>query len=233
MDGTSGQPATLSAPLPRSSGAPNFFSSDIRALISSAPSSSLPTSTYGVDPPRPAREGFEWVWFPGGYWAERHRVELAPVASALMLKSSKWRKWSSRGSSSRETDKSDARSPISPKMQRSSDATPRAPMPSPYMSEADHVLSLQKAPESSGYLGEQSVTVVVETPRTTTSEPSPLRQSESTTIMGSMCEDSSAMTNATERNGLQCGSHEHQRPSPKKVIADFWTKSSKLVGRIL
>ncbi|KAG8167516.1 hypothetical protein KVR01_003205 [Diaporthe batatas] len=23
------------------------------------------------DPPRPPREGFEWVWFPEGYWAER------------------------------------------------------------------------------------------------------------------------------------------------------------------
>ncbi|QSZ32639.1 hypothetical protein DSL72_002218 [Monilinia vaccinii-corymbosi] len=24
-----------------------------------------------IDPPRPAREGYEWVWFPAGYWAER------------------------------------------------------------------------------------------------------------------------------------------------------------------
>jgi parafibromin len=27
------------------------------------------------DPPRPPREGFEWVWFPEGYWAERERPE--------------------------------------------------------------------------------------------------------------------------------------------------------------
>lgn len=26
---------------------------------------------HSVDPPRPAREGLEWVWFPEGYWAER------------------------------------------------------------------------------------------------------------------------------------------------------------------
>lgn len=30
------------------------------------------------DPPRPPREGFEWVWFPEGYWAERERPELSP-----------------------------------------------------------------------------------------------------------------------------------------------------------
>lgn len=24
-----------------------------------------------IDPPRPAKDGFEWVWFPEGYWAER------------------------------------------------------------------------------------------------------------------------------------------------------------------
>lgn len=24
-----------------------------------------------IDPPRPAKDGFEWVWYPEGYWAER------------------------------------------------------------------------------------------------------------------------------------------------------------------
>jgi parafibromin len=24
---------------------------------------------HAVDPPRPAKEGHEWVWFPEGYWA--------------------------------------------------------------------------------------------------------------------------------------------------------------------
>lgn len=28
-------------------------------------------SQQSIDPPRPAREGYEWVWFPAGYWAER------------------------------------------------------------------------------------------------------------------------------------------------------------------
>lgn len=30
---------------------------------------------HPVDPPRPPKEGFEWVWFPEGYWAERERIE--------------------------------------------------------------------------------------------------------------------------------------------------------------
>ncbi|RDW92118.1 hypothetical protein BP5796_01512 [Coleophoma crateriformis] len=29
-----------------------------------------------IDPPRPAKEGFEWVWFPEGYWAERESTEV-------------------------------------------------------------------------------------------------------------------------------------------------------------
>jgi hypothetical protein len=33
-------------------------------------------SGHPADPPRPAKEGMEWVWFPEGYWAERERKEL-------------------------------------------------------------------------------------------------------------------------------------------------------------
>ncbi|KAK3390937.1 hypothetical protein B0H63DRAFT_466845 [Podospora didyma] len=33
---------------------------------------------FGVDPPRPPKEGHEWVWFPEGYWAER---EYRPINS--------------------------------------------------------------------------------------------------------------------------------------------------------
>jgi parafibromin len=41
---------------------------------------------HAADPPRPAREGYEWVWFPEGYWAERERPES-------YLKIQKSRKW--------------------------------------------------------------------------------------------------------------------------------------------
>jgi parafibromin len=33
------------------------------------------------DPPRPPSDGFEWVWFPEGYWAEREIVEFSPGKS--------------------------------------------------------------------------------------------------------------------------------------------------------
>ena len=39
-----------------------------------------------TDPPRPARRGFEWVWYPGGYWAERER----PTSPVKPKKSRRW-----------------------------------------------------------------------------------------------------------------------------------------------
>lgn len=40
-----------------------------------------PSASVVTEPPRPAREGFEWVWFPEGYWAERERIELRHIES--------------------------------------------------------------------------------------------------------------------------------------------------------
>ena len=40
-----------------------------------------------TDPPRDAREGYEWVWFPDGYWAERQRVEKHPK---IKISKPKW-----------------------------------------------------------------------------------------------------------------------------------------------
>ncbi|KAI1819486.1 hypothetical protein F4861DRAFT_136809 [Xylaria intraflava] len=48
-----------------------------------------------IDPPRPAREGCEWVWFPAGYWAEREIVEMPPKGSP---KPFRWRKRSGKSS---------------------------------------------------------------------------------------------------------------------------------------
>lgn len=46
-----------------------------------SPGSSRDSSAYpkqgGIDPPRDARSGYEWVWFPEGYWAERPVVEIS------------------------------------------------------------------------------------------------------------------------------------------------------------
>ncbi|TAQ84088.1 hypothetical protein B7494_g7589 [Chlorociboria aeruginascens] len=41
---------------------------------------SLPRAS--INPPRPARDGFEWVWFPEGYWAEREAHEIARKKNA-------------------------------------------------------------------------------------------------------------------------------------------------------
>ena len=41
---------------------------------------------YAADPPRPARAGYEWVWFPEGYWAERE----TPSSSLKKQRSRKW-----------------------------------------------------------------------------------------------------------------------------------------------
>jgi parafibromin len=41
---------------------------------------------YSADPPRPAKDGFEWVWFPDGYWAERE----TPGAFVKESKISSW-----------------------------------------------------------------------------------------------------------------------------------------------
>lgn len=38
------------------------------------------TAAAAADPPRPAKPGFEWVWFPVGYWAEREAPKpIAPT----------------------------------------------------------------------------------------------------------------------------------------------------------
>lgn len=36
----------------------------------------------GLDLPRLAKEGYEWVWFPNGYWAERE-FKLLPHLPVL------------------------------------------------------------------------------------------------------------------------------------------------------
>ncbi|KAI0150478.1 hypothetical protein GGR57DRAFT_504474 [Xylariaceae sp. FL1272] len=118
-----------------------------------------------MDPPRPAKAGFEWVWFPAGYWAEREIAEL-PIKEGA--RGFKWKRRSPRKSSSespnqsprtnlpgpfrseRVSDQSDKRPPLS-RNTTSSDTIMHfppnrladQPLPSPYLSEKDHVQSLQ------------------------------------------------------------------------------------------
>ncbi|KAI2466810.1 hypothetical protein F4781DRAFT_434025 [Annulohypoxylon bovei var. microspora] len=87
-----------------------------------------------IDPPRPARDGHEWVWFPAGYWAEREIVE----SPSKIMKHFKWRKRSGKSSSGRDTQDDLEHSPSNPWNQ--------TPHPSPFLTEEAHVQSLQRPP---------------------------------------------------------------------------------------
>ncbi|KAI1095793.1 hypothetical protein F5B19DRAFT_267691 [Rostrohypoxylon terebratum] len=99
--------------------------------------SSAPVSlNTSIDPPRPARDGYEWVWFPAGYWAEREIIESPRKA----IKHFKWRKRSGKSSSGKDTQEDLQQSP--------SNTWAQAPNPSPFLTEEAHVQSLQRPPLS-------------------------------------------------------------------------------------
>ncbi|KAL7627466.1 hypothetical protein AAE478_001659 [Parahypoxylon ruwenzoriense] len=95
------------------------------------PFSSAPVTpnTY-LDPPRPAKEGHEWVWFPAGYWAEREIIENP----GKVMKHFKWRKRSGKSSSGRDTQDDTEHSP--------------QPLTTPFLTEEAHVQSLQRPPHN-------------------------------------------------------------------------------------
>lgn len=55
---------------------------------------------HAADPPRPPRDGFEWVWFPEGYWAEREWRDFTPK------KQKKGHKWFKRDPESQVSNNS-------------------------------------------------------------------------------------------------------------------------------
>ncbi|KAJ4389965.1 hypothetical protein N0V93_007438 [Gnomoniopsis smithogilvyi] len=142
------------------SGSPGFGSR-------SAQSRSTRTSgSQTADPPRPAKDGFEWVWYPEGYWAERSTerrtssTELTrnqeEAKHSLVNRHSKIFKWGTRPSMS--TRDLTERSTERPASQRSgtgdglpSDAQhplwqlPKNLPQSPYLSESEQVAALQQA----------------------------------------------------------------------------------------
>lgn len=95
-----------------------------------------------TDPPRPAREGHEWVWFPEGYWAERE-IRGLPAASRKGSDARLWR-WKARSSKSKSSSDDQRASPMSPKTLLHTPPGSGYPVPpSPYKSEEAHVHSLQ------------------------------------------------------------------------------------------
>jgi parafibromin len=55
-------------------------------VSATSPSSFGPPQRNSVDPPRPPKPGYEWVWFPEGYWAEREIRGFIPPSHATKQK---------------------------------------------------------------------------------------------------------------------------------------------------
>jgi parafibromin len=51
-----------------------------------SPSSYEPPPRHSADPPRPPKPGYEWVWFPEGYWAEREIRGSIPPSNVTKQK---------------------------------------------------------------------------------------------------------------------------------------------------
>ncbi|KAI0447614.1 hypothetical protein F4803DRAFT_270775 [Xylaria telfairii] len=169
MDGLCTAPLSTSVSSYQYRGPGTSFSSTTRQSIKELFSTVNSTPTAVIDPPRPAKEGYEWVWFPAGYWAEREIAELPPKESIGLFK---WRSRTRKSGSDspkhspqtpfaaysrpggrmeNSTDymtgsRSQTRTPISSEssgyrlpLNRMADA----PLPSPYLTEEAHVQSLQ------------------------------------------------------------------------------------------
>lgn len=136
-------------------------SSNVNSLLVSQPVSRSSISlhsastVFSIDPPRPPREGHEWVWFAEGYWAERQPIPTRKAKSGI---SSRFWKWKPRYCRKSTSDAQDQASPTALEtIPLSNFGIVRATKTSPYLSESAHVLSLQN-PEGSvdlQYAGER------------------------------------------------------------------------------
>lgn len=169
MDGICTAPPSTSVSSNPYHGSGTSFSSTVQQSISEIFSTVNSAPTAVVDPPRPAKEGCEWVWFPAGYWAEREIFELPPKESIRLFK---WRSRTRKSGS--DSPKHSPQTPFTAysrpgsQMENSTDymigrrsqtrtptssessgyyfplnRIPGAPLPSPYLTEEAHVQSLQ------------------------------------------------------------------------------------------
>jgi parafibromin len=71
-----------------------------RVVRDAGPNSSkpMPPSRHAADLPRLAKDGYEWVWFPEGFWAEREDTE-----SGRSQTNSKSQGWLTKGSSRKKS----------------------------------------------------------------------------------------------------------------------------------
>jgi hypothetical protein len=98
----------------------------------------------GIDPPRPAREGYEWVWFPEGYWAEREMRSQYGNSKAADHRRWKWRSKSAKSQSHLGSESPE----LSPNTVMAGSPGRSLIPQSPYLSEEAHVQSLQNPLES-------------------------------------------------------------------------------------
>lgn len=137
--------ATLPESVPRSEPSASYFP-PMQAQMANVATPLTPSmNRNGVDPPRPAKDGHEWVWYPEGFWAERELRPETPELSGLG-KRFQWRKRSGKGSSSRETETSAKAEhhPSHPSPKTIMDVLGKQPLASPFLTEKDHVKSLQR-----------------------------------------------------------------------------------------
>ncbi|KAI1423277.1 hypothetical protein F5Y12DRAFT_549675 [Xylaria sp. FL1777] len=165
MDGPSSRFPSTSVPSATNADPGTSFSAAPRQSLKELFSSVTSIPATGIDPPRPAKEGYEWVWFPAGYWAEREIVETPFKDSTRAFR---WGKRSGKSNSGSPKHSPQTATPIAEKMEASSDHSaggrlltrttassesggsifplnrmPDAPLPSPYLTEEAHVQSLQ------------------------------------------------------------------------------------------
>jgi parafibromin len=100
----------------RASGHPlNVSDWNEQVVKKTRPGSTDSSPTHLIDPPRPPREGHEWVWFPEGYWAEREMSRTSAKSAG-----SKWLSFSpdrkSRKSSASNHSRGPSKAPTPPKV---------------------------------------------------------------------------------------------------------------------
>jgi len=127
-----------------------------------------PTPGAFTDPPRQPREGYEWVWFPDGFWAERE-VSISATESPSSNKGSsgldsKLRRWKGKSSKGSQGSVDLELSPLPlPLPRRGSGSTRRGsggsaglftPQPhSPFRTERELVQALQQSGDSEPFWG--------------------------------------------------------------------------------
>lgn len=135
-------------------------------------------NTGGHDPPRPAKEGFEWVWFPDGYWAERpapRRTSSKNPGTTSAGSAGKIFKWTSRANGGPAPSQDQELRDLSPKTVQSnpplslpqlylpnknsgSFSPPRTLPHSPWLSEAAQVQALQRpADQQMSFVGTNTI----------------------------------------------------------------------------